>query len=41
MPGFTFDQVETQAGAVFLAEAEYLGGPQGGYVHLKNLQLQQ
>lgn len=41
MPGFTFDQVETPTGAVFLADAEYLGGPQGGYVHLKNLQLQQ
>jgi hypothetical protein len=40
MQGFTFDQVETRAGAVFMADAEYIGGPRGGYVHLKNLQPQ-
>jgi hypothetical protein len=40
MPGFTFDQVEAKAGDVFIAEAEYIGGPRGGYVHLKHLQPQ-
>jgi hypothetical protein len=37
MQGFTFDKVQPRKGDVFMAEAEYIGGPFGGYVHLKNL----
>lgn len=38
MPGFTFDKTELQIGDVVTAEAEYIGGPRGGNVLLKNLQ---
>lgn len=37
MPAFTFDQQPLETGAIFQAQAEYIGGPMGGYVHLKNL----
>jgi hypothetical protein len=40
MPGFTFDKVNLETGDVFMAEAEFIGGPRGGYVHVKHLQKQ-
>jgi hypothetical protein len=40
MQAFTFDQVKGKKGDIFMADAEYIGGPFGGYVHLKHLQCQ-
>jgi hypothetical protein len=37
MPGFTFDKVPSKAGDIFIGEAEYLGGPRGGYVQVRNI----
>ena len=37
VPGFTFDKVQPKTGDIFIGEAEYLGGPRGGYVHVKNI----
>jgi hypothetical protein len=40
MQGFTFDQVDPKPGDIFMADAEYIGGPFGGYVHVKHLRQQ-
>jgi hypothetical protein len=40
MAGFTFDQANLKEGAIFIGEAEFIGGPRGGYVHVKHLQPQ-
>jgi hypothetical protein len=40
MPGFTFDQVDLKPGDIFMADAEYIGGPFSGYVHVKHLRQQ-
>jgi hypothetical protein len=40
MQAFTFDQVELKKEDIFMADAEYIGGPFGGYVHLKHLRCQ-
>lgn len=37
VPGFTFDKVQPKVGDIFIGEAEYLGGPRGGYVHVRNI----
>jgi hypothetical protein len=40
MAGFTFDKADLKQGAIFLADAEYIGGPKGGFVHVRHLQPQ-
>lgn len=37
MEAFTFDQINIAPDEVFLADAEYIGGPGGGTIHLTNL----
>lgn len=40
MPGFTFDKAQPKAGDIYIGEAEYLGGPRGGYVQVRNIMKQ-
>lgn len=40
MQAFTFDKVELKEGDIFIADAEYIGGPFKGYVHLQHLRCQ-